>query len=165
MTWTAEATAVTGTPLTAAFWNANVRDNVTDLDRRTNAGVGVVGTAEGTTSTTYTDLATVGPVATANVGSTGICIVVLTARLFNAAAGVQTIMSYAVSGQTTLAADDTKTLYFRSDSANQDMRASSLTVATGWNPGLNTVTAKYHSGTSTGCTFADRNVALFPLGR
>jgi len=42
MAWTTPATAVAGsTALTAAFWNEQVRDNVTDLDTRVN-DVGMV---------------------------------------------------------------------------------------------------------------------------
>jgi hypothetical protein len=40
MAWTTPGTAVAGDVLTAAFWNSNVRDNISDLDTRvTNDGL------------------------------------------------------------------------------------------------------------------------------
>lgn len=42
MTWTAPATAVTGNTLTAAFWNAQVRDNMLETAAATAAAAGDV---------------------------------------------------------------------------------------------------------------------------
>lgn len=164
MGWTTPRTYVTGEIVTASILNTDVRDNLNDIDRRLTAGLAEISTSEGTTSTSYTDLATVGPAVTVTVGASGVVMVIVSCRLFNGTGGSQSAMSYAISGATSQAASSTKALVFRSDSANQDLRASAMSVHTGLNPGATTFTAKYLVTSGSG-TFAERALAVVPLGK
>lgn len=57
MTWTAPRTWTTGEAVRARYFNTDVRDNMTALIGRYH----LVSANESTTSTAYTDLATIGP--------------------------------------------------------------------------------------------------------
>ena len=124
MAWTAPMTAVYNTVLTAAQWNAHVRDNslLTMPALATTAGrwfisrndstklqeetisTNSVATSESTTSTSYTALTTAGPAITATTRTKAL--VFFGCQIQNNTADVASFMSVAVSGATTIAASD-----------------------------------------------------------
>lgn len=117
-----------------------------------------VDTTETSTSLTYTDLTTVGPAVTLLTGAA--VIVTLTAQMANSGAGAGTIAAFAVSGASTIAANDNQSI------ANQTtvaQTASGSFNVTGLTPGLNTFTMKYRVGATTG-TWLRRNIAVTPMG-
>jgi hypothetical protein len=122
-----------------------------------------VATSQTTTSTSYTDLATAGPAVTVTTGTKAL--VIVTGRMVGGSTSVETYMSYAVSGATTIAASDTVALLLRQgqgpDGTDIGIRASGVSVAT-LTAGSNTFTAKYKvtSGTQT---FANREIFVINL--
>lgn len=123
-----------------------------------------VATAETTSSASFTDLATAGPARTVTVGSTGRCLVIVSATMTlsgGGASGAQ--MGVDVAGPTVVAADVSRALRFESSQAGL-LAASRFIPLTGLAAGTYTVTAKYaigagNSGTST---FADRRLTVLP---
>lgn len=120
-----------------------------------------VSTSETTTSTSFTDLATSGPAATVTIGNSGIAIVILTCASSNSGTG-RNYMGFAASGANTIAAADTKALYYQSFAAGSQGRQSVAILLTGLTPGSTTFTSKYRVSATTG-TFFDRNIAVIAL--
>jgi hypothetical protein len=113
--------------------------------------------AETTTSLTYTDLATVGPTVTLNIGSSGKAIVTLSCAIgrTTANAGGTGFVSFNVSGATTISAD-TNQANSRwiggvqwNAFAGAGQFASSTFLLSGLNPGSTTFTMKYKCDTGT----------------
>jgi hypothetical protein len=109
----------------------------------------VVATQQQTTSTSYTDLGTVGPAVTLETGAAAKVTV-------TAASNTTAFMGFAISGATTRAATDTDALRVDSGSTS---RASMTTLVTGLTPGSNTFTAKYRVIGGTG-TWLDRAIIV-----
>lgn len=138
-------------------------------------------TAETTASTTYTDLATVGPTVTVNVGPSG-RLVILQAALFGggAAAGVSPVYearaSVDVSGANTISASDA-TIFAQRRFQNiaigggtgatvswvDQLSMSTITVLSGLNTGNTTITMKYRSPNATTLTFQNRSLVVIRL--
>lgn len=120
-------------------------------------------TAETNASSSYGDLATVGPSVTVNTGTSAL--VVLNAQMSHSVVGGFPLMAVAVSGATTIAANDDQALGFEAGTVGQDIQTSSTFVVTGLTPGANIFTAKYRtvSGTATS-TFRRRHITVIPLG-
>lgn len=156
MAWVAPRTWVTNEVVTAAMMNQDVRDNSTDLDSRTTTSGAEVTTSETTTSTAYTDLATSGPAVTVTTGT--VAMVSLRGEIFNSAAGNASIMSFAISGATTSAAADAKSVYVKGTAA---FGIGGVFRATGLTAGSNTFTAKYRVDAGTG-TFVNRQIIAWP---
>jgi hypothetical protein len=161
--WTAPRTWVTGEVVTAALLNTHVRDNLVDLDRRTVPIGTFVNTAETTTSTSYTDLATAGPAATATIGATLKALVSLRGEL-TSTSGSTAYASVAISGATTVAASDSVGIG-HSFTGPATIRlgmtvlySSALTAA-----GSTTFTAKYRTAGGT-MTANNRGLTVQPLG-
>lgn len=183
MAWTTPLTAVANAALTAAQWNASVRDNLLETSpaKATTAGSifvatgsngiaqrpvlsDTVTTSETTTSTSYTDLATVGPTITTTTGDKALLL--YAAQQANNANTGASAVSWQVSGASTVAADDDNSLNIDqapSVAANQDMRAADVRRLTGLNSGSNTVTLKYRSITTGTSTFRRRHLILIGL--
>ena len=161
MAYTSPRTWVTGELVTAAQMNAHVRDNVLDLDRRTEPSSASVATSETTASTSFTDLATAGPAVTVTTGTE--CLVVVSSYMANNTAGSSNFMAYAVSGATTVAAADANARQYRAAANNADDRGSRVFHVTGLTAGSNTFTAKYRVNAGTG-TFQERTIVAIPLG-
>lgn len=152
MAWTAPRTWVAGEVPTAAIFNTHLRDNLLALQPVSNT----VAASQGTASTTYTDLATVGPAVTVTTGASAL--VVLTASAANS--GIQqNFMSFAVSGATTVAAADANGYCPSSSTATAAYQASAVIPITGLTPGSNTFTAKYRAGANT-ATFVNRSIIV-----
>lgn len=128
----------------------------------------IVDTFEQTSSSTLTDLATVGPAVTVTIGPSGRMIVLLSAHIRNAAAGFTTdpIMGYAISGATVRAASVGRTLGFRMHTVNHQftLKASEAFIEEGLTAGVHTVTAKYAEGVGSGenAAFEHRKLIVIP---
>lgn len=178
MAWSTPLTAVANTTLPAATWNASVRDNlnatavalasavsqypvatgVNALAMRLVAS-NVIATSQTTTSTSYTDLTTVGPTITATTGS--IAVVLFSAEVSNSGTNSATSCSVAVSGTTSIAANDAWRTVLDGVTAANINRVAGFHVFTTLNQGSNTFTVRYKVGSGTG-TFAQRELGLLP---
>lgn len=189
MAWTTPLTAVTNATLTAAQWNASVRDNLAETApaKATATGRIFVGTgtnaiaeripscaytgpaSQGTASTSFTDLTTVGPViSTLTTGTSAIYGVATYLLSTQAQAGAY--MAPQVSGATSISPVTTKSLRLISEVANVNQKVSYVSMfhanmsGTGLTAGSNTFTAKYAStsGAST-ATFDEREMWVIPF--
>ncbi|MER7272811.1 hypothetical protein ABT344_31540 [Micromonospora carbonacea] len=180
MAWTTPLTAVSNAALTAAQWNASVRDNLLEtapakasaagrifVSTGTNAiseravGSASVSTSETTSSTSPIALATSGPSVALTTGTR--VIVILGAYMSNTNAAGTNSMALEVSGATTIAAGDPAlALHFRSSSANGEAQIS-YAFPLDVTAGTNTFTAKYSVNLGTG-TFGRRRIIVLPFG-
>lgn len=179
MAWSAPATAVSNSLLTASWLNTYLRDNMLETTpaKATEAGqmfttsspnvisatsnsIGYVGTSQSTTSTTYTDLATVGPSITITMDA--FVIIRISADLSSNNSSAEAFMSFAVSGATTVAASTTRAVGIVG-TRNRKMTAYVALDGTTINSGVNTFTAKYRSNTAGTATFSDREISAVVL--
>lgn len=181
MAWTAPMTAVAGNIFTAAEFNTHVRDNFLETApaKATTAGSHFAATGlnsiaerfpssasivtnETTTSTTYTDLATVGPTVTVATGPRAW--VALGAELGNSVSLTASVrIALQISGATSVAASDD--FAFGSNGWNAtNHRNVGITggVFTGLTAGTNTFTAKYRVSAGTG-NYARRILSVIPF--
>lgn len=187
MSWTAPMTAVANDIFTASQFNTNVRDNLLETApaKATTAGsifvstganaiaeriasTASVATSQTTTSTTYADLATVGPAVTVNTGTSAFVGIRGEFGRSDATASnvAQVRMAYAVSGATTIAATDVlglsaTGLWWDTGTAKR-VATGGVFLQTGLTPGSNTFTAKYRVSVGTG-TYVDRLLWVLPL--
>lgn len=124
--------------------------------------------AETTSSTTLTDLATVGPVVSCVIGSSGRALVTVTS-LMAWTSNRGCVMGFAVSGATTIAGDLNHTVAAgttdpSTTNAAGNVQASGTFLVTGLNPGLNTFTAKYATMFSGSVAFGPyRGITVMPF--
>jgi len=145
------------TPGTAA-----ATDAITALSSRIYTDT--VAANEGTSSGTFTDLATAGPAVTATIGASGRALVILSASMAMPAKGG--VMGFEVSGESTLAASVTRALALSDSDPSYAVGAfmSRLVEVSGLNPGANVFTAKYYQAFGSGNSeFQDRNITVFAL--
>jgi len=156
MSYSAPHTFAVGEVATAA--NLNLLSNDVAALVSTTA---TVDTSETTTSTTYADLATVGPAQTINTGDRTAVLIMVAGILFNSGAANATFISVAVSGATTLAANDVYALRAGGAgyAANLQLQMSLVYKITGLTAGSNTFTCKYKVSAGTG-TFIDRKLTV-----
>lgn len=123
----------------------------------------LVATEQTTTSTTYADLATAGPAVTLKTGAA--VLVIVSAYMEHSVQHQQCFMSFAVSGATTLAADDTRSAMFQIYSATAKSQLSAMFYYPSLTPGVNVFTSKYRMATPLGGTakFRNRSIAVIPL--
>jgi hypothetical protein len=180
MAWTAPATFTDGSVLTAAQLNA-MRDNFNETAPAKATGAGgyivsngvnsvvqrnpvsdTINVAQTTTSTSYVDLASVGPTAAGVVSDTRV-VVWFTAQPNNNAAGAESIASIAISGATSSAADDNVSVSLQQPSTGTAFidvtvcRAVRFTVT----PGTNQFQFKYRVSAGTG-SFRRRSIVVLP---
>jgi hypothetical protein len=180
MAWTAPATFSDGSILTAAQLNA-MRDNFNETApaKATAAGGYIVSngvnsvvqrdpnsntfnTATTSTSTSYVDLTGTGPAAGPVVSGTRV-IVWFTAQMNNNTVNTETICSVAVSGTTTIAADDNYCIDVQQPTTGTAFiditacRAVRLTVTAG----SNTYTMNYRVTAGTG-SWRRRSLVVLP---
>lgn len=155
MAWTTPRTSVTGEIHTAAMLN-ETRDNLTFLGGSKGAAIN---TAEGTTSGTFTDLATAGPAVTVLTGAKAF---VHVSAQINAVGTGQGYMAFAISGATTVAASFNKCLQYGAASGGYVVQLGATFYVDSLTPGNNVFTAKYATGV-VGVTFGLRNIAVQPL--
>jgi hypothetical protein len=127
--------------------------------RRDEVVNGAVQTTESTTSTVYTDLATVGASAPATIGPSGRALIIISGRVSNNTAGQTSHISVAGPG---LVAGDTTALSNLADAANSLLIASHVFVAGGLTVGAGTFTLKYRVTGGTG-SFSQRRLAVIPI--
>lgn len=123
----------------------------------------LVATNESTTSTSYTDLATVGPSVSVTTGTFAIVFFTATAWQASASTADNVMMSIAVSGATTSAAADSFALRDTNISGIASARHFGTFVAyTTLTPGVNTFTAKYRTtNAGNAANFGDRRIAVY----
>lgn len=112
-----------------------------------------------TGSTSFTDLATVGPAVTVVTGTQAI--VIISAELYNTDDGGGARVGVAVSGATTIAASNDRSLY-SVNGASRSIQASHVSLVTGLTAGSNTFTLKYLVDSGTG-NFLRRRITVIPL--
>lgn len=182
MAYSTPLTAVSNSALTAAQWNASVRDNIleTAVAKATAGGMYPVSTAanslamrvptaasvssaDTTTSTTYTATLTTnsGPVITNLVTGTQ-ALVIVGARQANSTSTAECYTSFAISGSTTLNASDNFAFFFQAPAVNGAGRASAAILVTGMTAGTSTFTTNYRVSAGTG-TFSARHIAVLPF--
>lgn len=119
--------------------------------------------AQSTTSTSYGDLTTAGPSVTMNLTTGQKVMVSVSAEIWGAGSGVEVgRMSFAVSGATTVTANDNNGASNRLTS-NVITMCSRTSIITATATGSHTFTAKYKT-TSSGTTanFENRRIVVFP---
>lgn len=179
MAWTTPLTAVANTALTAAQWNASVRDNLneTAAAKATTAGRifvstganalaerqvtgATVNTSETTTSTTYTALTTPGPAVTVTTGPAAV--VAISGTCFIDTVGSRVLSSFAVSGATTVASTDNNSFGQDASGIGRVLNCSRVHFLSGLTPGSNVFTQQYRVSANTG-SFVGRHISLIAL--
>lgn len=122
-----------------------------------------VATNESTGSTSYTDLATTTDSVTVTISSSGVALVLIYAALSNGGSGGQSFMSYAVSGATTIAASDDRSINVQvASGAGNAGSFGHMFFQTGLTAGSNTFKLKYRCATAT-AYFATRRITVIPF--
>lgn len=184
MAYNTPLTAISNATLTAAQWNASVRDNmlVTPAALATTAGSHFVSTGtnaiaeripgdaailtpQTTTSTSYTNLATAGPQVTVTTGTTAL--IGMHTRESNSTAGSNVWATVTVSGATTIAPIDDYALSYDSPVAGSTcyhgtVLRFSAANGTALTPGSNTFTMQYRTQSGT-ATFSSRRLWVLPF--
>lgn len=180
MAWSTPMTAVSNATFTAAQFNASVRDNLLETapakataagQLMVSSGVNAIaartpnrqtnGTAQSTASLTYVDLATVGPAITVTTGTSAL--VITSSAIGNGTAGGGGLMSFAVSGASTIAASDDRALRSLSSTASATDTLSKVHMQIGLTAGSNTFTAKYAACIGGTATFQFRELCVIPF--
>lgn len=136
---------------------------ITPSKLATGAAYATVATSQATTTTTYTDLATVGPAATVAIGVNGLALVTISAEMFNGTAGSYAAMAFAISGATTRAAAAPYETFVAVGASTIDPKMSYTVLVTGLASGSTTFTAKYRAIVSGTATFVNREISVVPL--
>lgn len=157
MAWTTPATFSVSQVLTAALMNA-ISADLTDLDGRTRPQTNAVATSQTTTSTSYTDLATVGPAVTITTGTIAVVSLQCSLTGSNVAAGYY--MSVAVSGASTQAAVDLAAVGMQAASGGLQ-QASAVFLLSGLTAGSNVFTVKFRATAGT-LTAGNRILTVWP---
>lgn len=181
MAWTAPMTAVSGAVYTAAQFNTFVRDNLLEcapakattasgyfvtsatnqIAQRTALQTVITG-SDTTSSTSYADLDNgPGPVLTVQTGSTAL--VVVGGRIGGGTVATQSVkMSWAVSGDSSVAASDQWAAGVVGIGSTAFGYVSRAYLATGLTPGSNTFSSQYSVSSGTG-TYSQRTLYVMPF--
>jgi hypothetical protein len=146
--WALKA-SVSGTYLTQALGlaKANITSAEVDAD-------------QSTASTSFTDLATVGPAVTATTGTRALLLWMAAVR--NSAAPSRALVGVAISGATTTAASDLGAAHALIGTASAEQTIVGARVVTGLTAGSNTFTLKYRT-TSGALNVQYRRLIVIPL--
>ncbi|MDX2759142.1 hypothetical protein PV733_37055 [Streptomyces europaeiscabiei] len=180
MAWSAPMTAVANSTFTAAQFNQHVRDNLNETApaKATSAGNYFVAdgvnsiaertpnlegilTSETTISTSFTDLATIGPTVTVTTGP--YALVLTHCQMDNVTTG-SAYAGVEVTGASSIAPALNRSINIFNASAvrigagTAVLYAGSLALT----PGVNTFTMKYRVSSGLG-TFGDRRIIVMPL--
>jgi len=180
MAWTSPVTVVARDVVTAALWNASVRDNLNEcaiakagtsgrIFAATAANAmaervpdsALVATAQTTASTTYVNLTTVGPAVTHSVGVRSLAS--WGAIMSNSTLGLGARMACDISGATTLAASDTNSAACESGNANDAFQITWTTIFDPLTPGSTTFTSKYRAIGGGTASFTTRIMTMIPF--
>lgn len=178
MSWTAPMTAIAGSVFTAAQFNTFIRDNLNECPaaKATTPGsffatsatnqiaervpaTALVATTETTSSTSFTDLATVGPTVTVTTGSSAL--IIITAQINNSTSSLAGVMAVDISGATTEAPSTTYQLRQESSGTSEFVQTSSCRFHTALTPGSNTFKAMYSVPGGVG-QFVNRQITVIP---
>lgn len=140
-----------------ASWGLGVDGN---LDFLSGTAASEILTFQTRALNVYGDLATVGPSVSVDTGASALVLYGVTCS--NAGAGGVCLMAFAISGATTVAATDDRSIQFKSVAAGDFSAISGISLVTGLTPGVNVFTAKYRIEVNTG-TFARRTVVVIPI--
>lgn len=179
MAWSVPMTAVANETWTSDQFNTYVRDNLNAtapgiattagrfiLSSGANAlmerawGYDEVTTSQNTTSTSYTDLATVGPSVTLTTGTKAM--VMWSAQGHNSNADQIAYTGMTVSGATTKTPGGETVTFSDSLGANQPFTVGGVWLYTDLTAGSNTFKLQYRVSTGTG-TFANRTLFVIPF--
>jgi len=121
-----------------------------------------VATNQGTTSfPTYVDLTTAGPEVTLTTGTKAL--VIVSAQISQGASDQGGRMSFAVSGASTITADDARS-WTHIGGSSEFARASTAVRLSTLTAGSNTFTAKYATYFTTTASFRNREIIVIDLG-
>lgn len=181
MAWTTPLTAASNATLTAAQWNASVRDNLAETApaKATTAGrffatagantivervpsQNTITASDQTAFTSYVDLnGGAGPLISVVTGP--VALVAFGSLNQLSTTGQNIFTSYAISGATTVAASDQWAMGATSPAAGLTAAsASRVKLETGLTSGTNTFTLKYRVSSGT-ATISNRNVIVIPF--
>ncbi|MGW2213322.1 hypothetical protein [Streptomyces sp. NPDC001781] len=179
MAWTAPMTAVAGSAFTAAQFNQHVRDNLNETAPAKATAEGqifvstganqiaarqmakqFVGTSQTTTATTYSDLTTIGPRVTVATGTRALCM--YACSIDNTSTNGASKVSVAVTGASSIAADDQWCMVRDGANSGNVWRISMSHMFETLTPGTNTFTMRYLVGSGTG-TFLYRELIVIPF--
>lgn len=123
------------------------------------AATASVGSAESTSSTTFTNLATSGPAVTVTVGPSGILLVGLDVRIDDNTIAGWAAMGFELSGGNTSAANDGDAIEVLANRASSPLHFGATYMRTGLSAASTTITAKYRvrDGATVG-TFDERRL-------
>lgn len=158
-TWAGSASITTLGTIGTGVWNG------TDiLVSKLNLGQDSATTAaeEGTTSTTFTDLGTVGPTITYVPSVNTTVLLLWTAKVNNSVVGGRSFMGVDISDATTVAVADATSAWMRVTSSSDYFSITGIQLVT-LTAGSNTIRVKYRVDANTG-TFANRTLIMIPLG-
>jgi hypothetical protein len=181
--WTAPLTAVSSAALTAAGWNATVRDNLAETATAKAATPGGYFVATGanaiaqrlpqmasvlvtetTTSDSYGDLTTFGPSVTVETGVAAL--VIIHAQVSTTTGSGSARMSYLTSGETDINPADNRSVGWFGETAQGPTASTAILHGAGagldQNPGTHTYTAKYRVTSGTG-QFQHRRIMVLPF--
>ncbi len=185
MAWTAPMTAVSNAVFTAAQFNTHVRDNLLETAPAkastvsgyftatgTNAIVqrlaakATINTAGTTTSSSYTTTLTAGgtnPSVTVATGERAF--VAIEADMDNSATSGFIHTAYVISGATTLAAGDDRSIYFENAAGTASLRyrMGIAHLVTGLTPGNNTFELSYKISGGGTATIQRRTISVIPF--
>jgi hypothetical protein len=117
--------------------------------------------SETTTSTTYTNLSTVGPTVTMTTGTKAL-VIITSSKMGNNSGTREAYMSFAVSGASSVSASDARRIAIGGGTDLQSGQ-SGVFFLSGLTAGSNTFEAKYRVYGGT-CTWADRSITVMDLG-
>jgi hypothetical protein len=117
---------------------------------------------ESTSSISYADLATTTDQVTVNIGASGLALVNISATCLNFNAGSAAVASFAVSGASTVAADDSRHIFLQSATASNSAAIGASFLMTGLTAGATTFKMKYRVDGGTG-SFYRRTISVIPL--
>jgi len=120
-----------------------------------------IATSQTTSSTSFTDLATVGPTVTITTGTDAL--VILTATIAASSDARMASMGFAVSGATTIAVSDATSLRASASTTNFDPYSMSAIFRVTLTAGSNVFTAKYRNSSVANATFANRTLMVVLL--
>jgi hypothetical protein len=179
MAWSTPLTAVANSALTAAQWNASVRDNLLETApaKATAAGQifvatganaiaartitrATVGTSQTTASTSYADLATAGPSVSVITGTRAV--VFFSSQVAHDTANVAARVSIEITGASSFSADDSFEIVHDGMPANQGVGWSRFRYYDTLTGGSNTFALKYKTTSGT-ATFSERDILVVPL--
>ena len=157
MGWTAPRTWLVGEVVTAGVMNTHIRDNLIDLNSRATMVSNTLVTAQTRSVTTFGDLATVGPSVTLVTHT--LVEVMLSVAVEQNTDSSGGLMSFAVSGASTIAADNVRAVGTTFQRAADKARWSDSFILT-VTPGSNTFTGKYRTQNSGTASFDNRTIKV-----